>query len=111
AEHGVIESATMNSSAHVARPDQMLEALQKERILQLAIAALEEDHRELIVLRDIEHMSYEQIPAITGLPQGTVKSRLHRARHALRAKVKSLSEGPRRSPSPSPSAHDEDALA
>lgn len=101
AEHGAIDSATMNPSAHIARPDQMMEAMQKERILQQAIAALEDEHRELIVLRDIEHMTYEQIQEITGLAEGTVKSRLHRARHALRTKVLRLSEG-RRSSNPGP---------
>ncbi len=111
AEHGALDSATMNPSAHIARPDQMLEALQKEKILQEAIGALDDEHRELIVLRDIEHMSYEQIQEITGLAEGTVKSRLHRARHALRTKVLRLSEG-RRSSAPGPlPARDEDALA
>jgi RNA polymerase sigma-70 factor (ECF subfamily) len=115
AEHNALESATMNPSAHIARPDQMLEAMQKEKILQDAIGSLEDEHRELIVLRDIEHMTYEQIQEITGLAEGTVKSRLHRARHALRTKVLRLSEG-RRSSSPGapPSVGkadlDEDAL-
>ncbi len=101
AEHGALESATMNPSAHIARPDQMMEAKQKERILQLAIASLEDEHRELIVFRDIEHMTYEQIQEITGLAEGTVKSRLHRARNSLRRKVLRLSEG-RRSSNPGP---------
>lgn len=100
AEHGTIDSATMNPSSQIARPDQMMEAYQKERILQVAIASLEEEHRTLIVLRDIEHLTYEQIQEITGLPEGTVKSRLHRARHALRAKVQRLSEGRRSSHPP-----------
>lgn len=107
AEHGALESATMSPSSHIARPDQMMEAMQKERILQQAIAALEEEHRTLIVLRDIEHMTYEQIQEITGLPEGTVKSRLHRARHALRTKVQRLAEGGRRSSNPGPAPADD----
>ena len=115
AEHGALESATMNPSAHIARPDQMLEAMQKEKILQDAIGSLDDEHRELIVLRDIEHMTYEQIQEITGLAEGTVKSRLHRARHALRTKVLRLSEGRRSSmpgapPSPGKAELEEDAL-
>lgn len=103
AEHGALESATMNPSAQIPRPDQMLEARQKEKILQDAIASLDDEHRALVVLRDIEHMSYEQIQEITGLPEGTVKSRLHRARNALRSTVQRLSEGRRSSvPSPTP---------
>ena len=57
------------------------------QVLQEAIATLDEDHRVLVVLRDVEDLSIEEICAITGLPDGTVKSRLHRARLALRKKV------------------------
>lgn len=70
-----------------ARPDRAVEGAQIEKVLQEAIATLDEDHRVLVVLRDIEDLSIEEICAITGLPDGTVKSRLHRARLALRKKV------------------------
>jgi RNA polymerase sigma-70 factor (ECF subfamily) len=69
---------------HVDGPDAVLEGLQMERMVQDGIASLEEEHRALIVLRDVEDMSYEEIGAITGLADGTVKSRLHRARLALK---------------------------
>jgi RNA polymerase sigma-70 factor (ECF subfamily) len=69
------------------RPDRAVEGAQIEKVLQEAIATLDEDHRVLVVLRDIEDLSIEEICAITGLPDGTVKSRLHRARLALRKKV------------------------
>ena len=52
-----------------------------------AIATLDEEHRVLVVLRDIEELSIEEICEITGIPDGTVKSRLHRARAALRKKL------------------------
>jgi RNA polymerase sigma-70 factor (ECF subfamily) len=69
---------------HVDGPDAVLEGLQLERMVQDGIASLEEEHRELIVLRDVEDLSYEEIQSITGLADGTVKSRLHRARMALK---------------------------
>ncbi len=69
------------------RPDRAVEGAQIEKVLQDAIATLDEDHRVLVVLRDVEDLSIEEICAITGLPDGTVKSRLHRARLALRKKV------------------------
>jgi RNA polymerase sigma-70 factor (ECF subfamily) len=69
---------------HIAGPEAMLEGLQLERVVQEGIAALDEEHRVLIVLRDVEDLSYEEIAAITGLADGTVKSRLHRARLALK---------------------------
>ena len=82
-----IESVSMTTSAQLPRPDEAVEGLQAETILQRAMAALEQDQRELVVLRDIENLSYEEIQSVTGLPEGTVKSRLHRARLALQALV------------------------
>jgi RNA polymerase sigma-70 factor (ECF subfamily) len=74
-------------AGHIEGPDRVLEGLELERVVQAAIAELEEDHRLVIVLRDIEELSYEEISAITGLPEGTVKSRLHRGRAALKEKL------------------------
>jgi RNA polymerase sigma-70 factor (ECF subfamily) len=70
--------------AHIDPPDALLEAAELETLMQQAIANLEEEHRLLVVLRDIEELSYDEIAEITGLPEGTVKSRLHRARVALK---------------------------
>ncbi len=69
---------------HVRAPDAVLESAQVDDMMQKAISTLAEDHRLLLVLRDIEELSYEEICEITGLPDGTVKSRLHRARMALK---------------------------
>jgi len=70
--------------AHFDAPDVMLEAAETEKLLQDAIAKLDEEQRLLVVLRDVEELSYDEIVEITGLPEGTVKSRLHRARMALK---------------------------
>lgn len=69
--------------ATVARPDQQAEGNETERLVQRALLALADDHRELVVLRDIEGLAYDEIGIITGLPEGTVKSKLHRARAEL----------------------------
>jgi RNA polymerase sigma-70 factor, ECF subfamily len=71
----------------IRAPDRALEGAETERLVQRAIAELEEDHRLVVVLRDIEELPYEEICVITGLPEGTVKSRLHRARLALKEKL------------------------
>jgi RNA polymerase sigma-70 factor (ECF subfamily) len=68
-------------------PDRALEGAQMEKLLQDAIAALEDDQRIVVVLRDVEDLSIEEICEITGLPDGTVKSRLHRARLVLRKRL------------------------
>lgn len=71
-------------------PEKIMAGRQLEAALQRALATLDEDHRTLIVLRDIESLSYQEIVEITGLNQGTVKSRLHRARIALKQEVERL---------------------
>ena len=68
----------------VPRPDLILEGNQAEQRVQRALATIEASFRELLVLRDIQGLSYSEIMEITRLPEGTVKSRLHRARSALR---------------------------
>lgn len=70
--------------ASIPRPDDMAAGHQLERLIQAEIARLEEDHRILIVLRDIQGLSYQEINEVTGLNIGTIKSRLHRARLALK---------------------------
>jgi RNA polymerase sigma-70 factor (ECF subfamily) len=70
--------------ARIDTPDAILEAAQTDRLMQEAIANLAEDQRLLVVLRDVEEMSYQEIEEITGLPEGTIKSRLHRARMAIK---------------------------
>lgn len=68
-------------------PDKALASAQMEKLLQEAIANLDDDQRVVVVLRDIEDLSIEEICEITGLPDGTVKSRLHRGRLVLRKKL------------------------
>jgi len=70
-------------NVRIPRPDRLAEGKEMEAIVQEQINTLSEEHRELVVLRDIEHLSYDEIQSITGLPEGTVKSRLHRARMEL----------------------------
>ena len=62
--------------------DPALQAEQNERsaALQTAIASLRDDHREILVLRDMQGFSYTEIAEMLGLEMGTVKSRLARAR-------------------------------
>jgi RNA polymerase sigma-70 factor (ECF subfamily) len=48
-----------------------------------ALKALSEEHRQVVVLREFQGLSYEEIAEVLSLPQGTVESRLFRARRAL----------------------------
>ena len=72
------------AQGHIDAPDVLMEAAEMESLTQTAIAALDEEHRLLIVLRDVEELSYQEIGEITGLAEGTIKSRLHRARMAIK---------------------------
>jgi RNA polymerase sigma-70 factor (ECF subfamily) len=69
-------------------PAQELEAKARRARIEDAIARLPDEQRELVVLRDVEGRSYEEIAAATGLNPGTVKSRLNRGRGQLRAWLK-----------------------
>jgi len=66
------------------RPDQEASARQVAGLLQRELDTMEEDHRVLLLLRDIEGLSYAEIAEVTGHPIGTVKSRLHRGRLQLK---------------------------
>jgi RNA polymerase sigma-70 factor (ECF subfamily) len=58
--------------------------------LARALATIDADHREVVVLREIEGLSYGAIAEILGVEEGTVKSRLHRARAALRERLRGV---------------------
>jgi len=62
--------------------------------LQLALARLDPDFKAVIVLRDVEECDYDQIAAILEVPVGTIKSRLFRARTALRDMLKGPAQRP-----------------
>lgn len=70
-------------------PAEQLESKELSDVVRKAIDELSEHYRTAIILRDIEGFSYEEIAAITGCSLGTVKSRLNRARNALREAIRS----------------------
>jgi len=80
------ETLTRLASSH-AGPGDELERSELETALQRAIAELPEDRRIVVVLRDLEGLAYEEIAAALELELGTVRSRLHRARMDLKAKL------------------------
>ncbi len=68
-------------------PEAALTARERHATLDAALAALPADLRETLVLRELEELSYREIATVTGVPIGTVMSRLWRARQALRLPV------------------------
>jgi len=68
-------------------PEAALEQSEREAALLRAIAELPDDRRIVVVLRDLEGLSYEEIAGALDLELGTVRSRLHRARMDLKDKL------------------------
>jgi RNA polymerase sigma-70 factor, ECF subfamily len=64
-----------------------LERSELDQALREAIASLPEERRIVVVLRDLEGLTYEEIAEVLALAPGTVRSRLHRARLDLKAKL------------------------
>lgn len=90
AERAPLAEAKGVTLADVSGPDQLVQGYQVEQIVRRSILALDADFREVLVLRDVEDLTYDEICEITGLAEGTVKSRLHRARAMLKEKVERL---------------------
>lgn len=65
-------------------PEDMLYRRQVQELVQIALGRLRQEYREAVVLRDIQNLSYQEISEILGVPEGTIKSRLHRARWELK---------------------------
>ena len=72
---------------HGCDPEQATLARERERVLTAALHTLARPYREVVVLRDIEGLSYEEVAAALDINVGTVKSRLSRGRTQLREKL------------------------
>ncbi|HCR18662.1 MAG TPA: RNA polymerase subunit sigma-24 [Candidatus Latescibacteria bacterium] len=70
------------------RPDTVTESSIADVQIQQAILSLPEKYRQVVLLRDVEGLSYQEISEISKCPVGTVKSRVNRARLKLQQKLK-----------------------
>ena len=68
-------------------PDESAERGERIRLVREAVGSLTPEHRTVVVLRDMEGLSYEEMAGVLGDTLSAVKSRLHRAREALAAKL------------------------
>lgn len=71
-------------------PDEISERREQKILVQKAINSLGEEHQLVIVLRDIQGLAYEEIARIVDCSEGTVKSRLHRARNILKERLEDM---------------------
>jgi RNA polymerase sigma-70 factor, ECF subfamily len=66
------------------RPGHAIEMADEERKVHEALSKLSTEHRAVLVMKDMEGMKYEEMAEILGVPVGTIRSRLHRARLEIR---------------------------
>jgi RNA polymerase sigma factor (sigma-70 family) len=83
-EHDAQDGHTMISSTPT--PESASIDRDQERMLDKLISELPDEHREVLVLRELEDMDYREIATVTHVPIGTVMSRLARARAALKSR-------------------------
>ena len=72
------------------RPDNAARLREIDALVQAAIDSMPPDHREVLLLREVQGMDYEAIAEVVGVCKGTVKSRLARARESLRLRLETL---------------------
>jgi RNA polymerase sigma-70 factor, ECF subfamily len=73
-----------------ARPDVITDSGIKDEIIQKALLNVSDSYREMVILRDIQELSYEEIAEVTGITVGTVKSRINRGRTQLQKLLKDI---------------------
>ncbi len=71
-------------------PTLPLERAERDHLIQAALNALADDHRAVVVMKEFDGLRYEEIATVLGVPVGTVRSRLHRARLELRERLKDV---------------------
>jgi len=74
-------------------PDKPLKDRETRRQIERAIADLDDEHRSVVLLREMEGLDYSSIASVLGCTIGTVKSRLHRARLQLRSSLRHVWAG------------------
>ncbi len=72
------------------RPDRAARLKEIESIILTGLEAVSPEHREVLILREMNGLDYDAIAEVVGCPKGTVKSRLARAREQLRLQVIAL---------------------
>ena len=81
------DAAGVEPVDHDAAPEANLDREEQAIQVQAALATLSEEHRTVLVLREIDDRDYETISQMLDIPVGTVRSRLHRARRELREEM------------------------
>lgn len=81
------ENAVKDIKSDLPTPDEAVEMSERQKAVKEAINSLKQEYKEVLNYIDIMQLSYEEVARILRCPEGTVKSRLNRARSALRKKL------------------------
>jgi RNA polymerase sigma-70 factor (ECF subfamily) len=84
ASHGQDAGTEPLDSSEYSRPEHALEKAEQGRRIRSALNRLSAEHRTVLILKDMEGQKYEAMAETLGVPVGTIRSRLHRARMELR---------------------------
>jgi RNA polymerase sigma-70 factor (ECF subfamily) len=82
-----VDEAADTSSPGALRADQWVESREVQRLVANAVAALPEEQREAVVLKEYEGLTFPEIAEIQGVPVSTVKTRLYRGLSVLRERL------------------------
>lgn len=90
--HNDDEKIRIDIADHSTKPDIVYERKEIENIVLRAVDSLPEHFKVPLILRDIQGLTYEEIEQILGIPEGTVKSRINRARLKVKEIIEPLIE-------------------
>lgn len=94
ARHESMDASEVKSiAADASGPDLAAHAREVGQVIQAAMSTLPDEHREALVLRDVEGLSAEDAAEVVGIEVGALKSRLHRARMQLKQSLATVLEG------------------
>lgn len=88
--HGKGDEGLIAEPVDERPPGESMESEETQKKVQQALERLDEEDRKIIILKDLQGHSYDEIAAILEVPKGTVRSRLHRARMELKEKLKPI---------------------
>jgi len=86
----VQDKAGIEPLDHHETPLEAIEREERADLVHVALGQLSDEQRSILMLREMEGCDYETISDVLSLPVGTVRSRLHRARHQLKQKLELL---------------------
>jgi RNA polymerase sigma-70 factor, ECF subfamily len=87
-----LEEEAYDSECDTFNPEQIFQHQDKNELIRRALKEIPMEYREIIVLRELEELSYKEIASIAGIPIGTVMSRLSRAHQRLKQVLASLTD-------------------